>query len=94
MKKISRLLLLCVVGLAASCNKEMATPESVDSALTDELSSKTIRPLAAGMEPYDVLGYGYDVTGLYANAASAGFPVVDINRFKEDHPARVIEERP
>jgi len=95
MKKISRLLLLCVVGLAASCNKEMATPEGLDSALSEkELSSKAIRPLAAGMGPYDVLGHGYDVTGLYADAASGGLAVIDIDRLKQDHPGRVIEERP
>src|SRR5690606_35209051 len=44
--------------------------------------------------PYDVLGHGYDVTGLYANAASTGFQVIDIDRFEQDFPARVIEERP
>ncbi|WP_181151415.1 MAC/perforin domain-containing protein [Sphingobacterium gobiense] len=88
-------MLLCVVGLAASCNKEMATPESVDSVLTDgDLSAQTVRPLAAGMGPYDLLGYGYDVLGQYANAASQGNSIIDIERLKNDHPNRVIEGRP
>lgn len=95
MKKISRLLLFCVVGLTTSCNKEMLTPESPDLSLEEKaLKSKLVHPLAAGMGPYDVLGHGYDVTGLYANAASAGFQVIDVDRLKQDHSGRVIEERP
>lgn len=95
MKKISRLMLLCMMGLAASCNKEMATPESLEATLEDKvLSSTAVGPFAAGMGPYDVLGHGYDVTGLYADAASAGFKVIDVDRFKQDHAGRVIEERP
>lgn len=95
MRKISKLLLLCVMGLASSCNKDVLTPEDLDVSLEEKaLSSRSIGPRAAGLGPYDMLGYGYDVAGYYANAASGGFSVVDIKKFKKDYPGRVIEEKP
>lgn len=40
----------------------------------------------AGDGIYDVLGHGYNVAGEYANANSAGFKVIDIDRFKMSIP--------
>jgi hypothetical protein len=38
---------------------------------------------------YDVLGYGYNATGEYANASACGFQVIDIDRFKKENPTRL-----
>lgn len=38
----------------------------------------------AGDEKYDVLGYGYDVTGEYLHPMSVRNPVLDINKYEQD----------
>ena len=44
---------------------------------------------AAGDGVYDLLGYGYNATGQYANSISSTFPIVDVARLKADHPTYV-----
>ena len=46
----------------------------------------------AGDGIYDVLGHGFDAAGEYANANSAGFKVIDIDRFKTEQEARLVSE--
>lgn len=46
---------------------------------------------AAGDEKYDVLGYGYDVTGEYLHPLSVKNPVLDIKKYERDYLNRIIE---
>ncbi|WP_418121810.1 MAC/perforin domain-containing protein [Chryseobacterium sp. PTM-20240506] len=41
---------------------------------------------------YNALGYGYNVTGEYANSNSTGFKVLDIDKFKTEQSARLVDE--
>ncbi|KGE13909.1 MAC/perforin domain-containing protein [Sphingobacterium deserti] len=88
------LFLLAIVALFASCNKEQLKLEEKDVAVTKNLAMTSVRARSAGMGPYDVLGNGYDVTGRYADAHSAGFKIIDVGRLKQDFADRVVEERP
>jgi len=52
---------------------------------------KTGKPLSAGDGKWDLLGYGYDVTGQFANSESATWPIIDIDSLKKYHPTYVDE---
>lgn len=45
---------------------------------------------SAGDGEYDVLGYGYDVTGEYLHPMSVRNPVLDIERYKQNYRNRLI----
>lgn len=49
---------------------------------------------SAGDGEYDVLGYGYDVTGEYLHPMSVKNPVLDIKKYEQDHKGRVISGTP
>lgn len=44
----------------------------------------------AGDGKYDVLGFGYDVTGEYLHPRSVRSPVLDIEKYEKDHGKRLI----
>lgn len=45
---------------------------------------------SAGDGKYDVLGYGYDVTGEYLHPMSVKNPVLDIARYEKDRKERIV----
>lgn len=75
--------MLCVfTTLFSNCKKS----ELVDGQL---LNNKHNGLASAKDGQNDLLGYGYDVLGEYANSSAAKFSVVDVVRLKTDHPTRV-----
>jgi hypothetical protein len=70
---------LLTLGLF-SCKKQDVTPQPT--------TSKTM-PRSAGDGKNDLLGYGYDVTGEYANSISARFPVINVDALQQDQPVRI-----
>lgn len=62
-----------LVAAGSSCKKNLHEESSVS---TDDRSS-----LNAGHPIYDVLGYGYDVTGRVANSISSRLSVIDVDKF-------------
>lgn len=44
---------------------------------------------ASGDEKYDVVGYGYDVTGEYLHPLSVKGPVLNVEKYKKDYPERL-----
>jgi hypothetical protein len=51
-------------------------------------SSKT-QPRSAGDGRNDLLGYGYDVTGEYANSSASRFQVINVDQLQLDQPVRI-----
>ena len=41
---------------------------------------------------YDILGYGYNATGEYANSNSSGYQVIDLEKFKNEQAGRLITD--
>lgn len=76
----------------SSCSTEElnneVTPENPAAKTNNRISAAKF----AGDGIYDVLGHGFDAAGEYANANSAGFKVIDIDRFKAEQPGRLISE--
>jgi len=54
-----------------------------------ELIKGPITILSAGDGKNDLLGYGYDVTGQYANSSASKFSVINIDALKSAQPLRV-----
>ncbi|MEO6979124.1 MAG: hypothetical protein ABI113_12120, partial [Mucilaginibacter sp.] len=82
MKKI--LLIMPLMAVLWSCKKN---PEGMPDK-SEKKFSETVNPLAARDGVYDLLGYGYDVTGDYAVSSSARFPVLNISKFISENPDR------
>ncbi|PJJ84029.1 MAC/perforin domain-containing protein [Mucilaginibacter auburnensis] len=79
---------LLLFTIFASCKKT-----SIENSPTPKLDSASKPPKLATMSSgdgvHDLLGYGYDVTGVYANPISSKFSVIDVARLKADFPTRV-----
>ncbi|MDR6785980.1 hypothetical protein ABIE26_004550 [Pedobacter africanus] len=75
-------LILAFAAILSSCKKN----EALNGA---EVVGKTTNSLSAGDGQNDLLGYGYDVTGEYANSSAAKYSVIDVVRLKADQPTRV-----
>lgn len=63
----------------------------LDDFPTDPTSEPSLNPTtrAAGDEKYDVLGYGYDVTGEYLHPLSVKSAVLNVEKYKKDYPERL-----
>jgi len=85
MKKF--ILIIPLVGMLwTSCKKQDQLPTNQNSAQTgSKLKAKSARD---GV--WDVLGYGYDVTGEYANSNSTTYQVIDVARLYAADASRVI----
>lgn len=75
--------LLGALPLLYSCSEIEKLPD-----ITPLLPEVTTRP--AGDEKYDVLGFGYDVTGEYLHPMSVKNPVLDIEKYEKDNKGRLI----
>lgn len=72
-----------LVSAAVGCKKETVPSK-------DKLNPSDIPTLlSAGDGQNDLLGYGYDVTGEYANSSASKFSVIDVNALKAAQPLRV-----
>ena len=80
--------LLCFVLLSAlaSCNDRLIVDNENENGNGESLSPIT---RAAGDAQFDVLGYGYDITGDYLNPTSVRFPVLDVKRYSQEKPGRL-----
>ena len=83
MKLLCFFLLSCSLLISCSNDEEML-----------EICNSELLPRFAGDGEYDVLGMGYDVTGEYLHPLSVKSPVLDINKYKQDHEGRLITGTP
>lgn len=82
---LSSLILMLI--LIVSCSENPVIEDQTNIVVTDKsLTSKS------GDGMYDLLGAGYDVTKKFANPESAGFQVIDIERFKTEQAGRLVLE--
>src|SRR5476649_1730991 len=85
MKKF--LLVIPLLGMLwTSCKKQDQLPTSQN--LTETGSKLKAKSARDGV--WDVLGYGYDVTGEYANSNSTTYQIIDVARLYAADASRVI----
>ncbi|RBL90245.1 MAC/perforin domain-containing protein [Chitinophaga flava] len=86
MKSVTRTsqTLLLLAGLTTfsfySCKKNDLSQTSPQS---------STMPRSAGDGKNDLLGYGYDVTGEYANSSASRFKVINVEQLQLDQPTRI-----
>lgn len=92
MKKSQFLLsVLCAATVITGCSK---SKEAFENKLPNPGSSLSMRPemRIPGDGVWDVLGYGYDVTGEYANPNAVRYMIVDATALKAAESNRVISD--
>jgi len=76
-----------------SCDKKDNLPAPIENIITDESIKVQDLTLYTNTAPirdqYHLLGYGYDVTGEYADSASARHQVVDVAALDKAEPTMV-----
>ncbi|SDG05309.1 MAC/perforin domain-containing protein [Mucilaginibacter sp. P25] len=84
MKK--NLFIISLMMMLWSCSKNaQLVPDQTKT------SSGKLTAHAAGDQAWDVLGFGYDVTGEYGNSVSTTFPVIDVAKLYAADPIRVVK---
>lgn len=78
-------IVLCL-SMMTGCAKRNDLPD------TDHKKKSDVKTELAGDGRFDLLGYGYNVTGEYANAVSAANAVLDIAKLESEHPEKLIME--
>jgi hypothetical protein len=92
-----KLLLLAALWLFAACKKpnapdpEITAPEAVKEINFVVTGPKVIssEPVKQGSSKFSFLGYGYNITGKYADTSSVEAPAINIDAYAADHPNRV-----
>ena len=84
--KIKHLFCLLLLTAFASCNEKLSLENENEYENEASLTPVTRAP---GDAQYDVLGFGYDITGDYLNPMSVRNLVIDIERYHRDRPGRV-----
>jgi hypothetical protein len=90
--------LLAAVLLCQSCKKSnenliAKTPETIAAEHEIVVSGTKLLSNQTGIQGdvnYNLLGYGYDITGKYADTSAVRNPVIDIATFVLDNPQRVM----
>ncbi|WP_171972590.1 MAC/perforin domain-containing protein [Mucilaginibacter polytrichastri] len=81
MKKIA--IFLFAVALWTSCKKQDTLSEQ------KSIPTPTKKTFSAGDGGWDVLGYGYNVLGIYANSSATTFQIINVAQLKADYPDKI-----
>lgn len=90
MKKLSFFFTSIVLLFLTSCSTEEF--ENSNQNENSKKSSGRNSAKFAGDGAYDILGYGYNATGEYANSNSSGYQVIDLEKFKNEQAGRLITD--
>lgn len=80
--------LFAAMVIFSGCKKN-DVPEEGTSKEIDKKKREGIGTNSAGDGKNDLLGYGYDLTGEFANSSAAKFSVVNVDKLKLEQPTRV-----
>jgi hypothetical protein len=84
MKKL--FFILPIIGMLCACNKQNELPASPTAAF----KNSKLTPLYARDGHYDLLGFGYDVTGDYGNSSASLGQVINVALLDVNNAGRVI----
>jgi hypothetical protein len=85
-----------LLSILTSCSKqdiepedEQETPSRTDDTITVTNHNPDYALPSSAVGEYNLLGHGYDVTGPFAEASAAGHQIIDVLKYKENHPGAV-----
>ncbi|MFC0513453.1 MAC/perforin domain-containing protein [Mucilaginibacter angelicae] len=76
-----------LMSIVSSCTKDLVRAPGADNTPPSKLTTHS-----AGDNKYDLLGFGYDVTGEYASSNSATYPVIDVDKLIQNEPGRFVPD--
>lgn len=87
-KHVAILPAIALLGsLLSSCSKQLTQKDQLHP---EELKGASIAELRGFADAqYNLLGFGYDLTGTYGSATSATYQVIDVARLSTEQPGRV-----
>jgi len=77
---------IVLTSIVSSCKKDIARAPGTGN------SPSKLNTQSAGDNKYDLLGFGYDVTGEYASSNSSTYKVIDIDKLVLDAPDRYVTD--
>jgi len=77
---------LSLISMLWACQKDERTE---DSELTNKPKGPHGKTLEAGDGEWDLLGFGYNLTGEYAISDASTFQIIDVERLKNEHPTYI-----
>ncbi|MFC5282701.1 hypothetical protein [Pedobacter alpinus] len=84
MKKLKCGLIMLMIIAFGSCKKDENKTKIGDKNEVKNIGVIKVQASRDGV--WDVLGYGYDVTGDYANINDTKLPIIDVTRLKSERP--------
>lgn len=85
MRKTLFVLLAPILLLPVGCQKSKDNLNTTKP--TKKINDRETQAAADGA--WDLLGYGYDVTKEYANSNSSTYPIINVEKLKQENPTRV-----
>ncbi|WP_413669990.1 MAC/perforin domain-containing protein [Mucilaginibacter sp. Mucisp86] len=74
-------------SIFSSCTKDLVRAPGADNVQSSKLTTHS------GVDnKYDLLGFGYDITGEYASSNSATYPVIDMDKLVQNEPGRYVPD--
>jgi len=80
--------LFAAMAILSGCKKNDVPKENTGKGI-DKKKRDGIGTNSAGDGKNDLLGYGYDLTGEFANSSAAKFSVINVDKLKLEQPTRV-----
>ena len=77
---------IAATSVVTSCKKDLVKSPN------DQSNPSKLGTQSAGDNKYDLLGFGYDVTGEYASSTSSTYKVIDIDKLVADAPDRYVTD--
>lgn len=74
--------------ILSGCSKEDLIQESAMN--TSKSKSNVNQMMSVVNSKFNLLGFGYDITGEFANASAAKFSVIDVQKLENDYSTRVL----
>jgi hypothetical protein len=92
MKKL--LALISLLGIICSCHKQEKKEELIEPRTDDNITVTYISSNLPASSPakgdFYLLGYGYDVTGEFADSSAARDQIIDVVKLDNDRPSSVV----
>ncbi|QJB30600.1 hypothetical protein HF329_04520 [Chitinophaga oryzae] len=87
-KQLAMLPAIALLGsLLTSCSKQFTQNDQLQPEALNGVSVTELRSFADPQ--FNLLGFGYDLTGNYASATSATYQIIDVARLNAEQPGRV-----
>lgn len=87
--------ILAIVSSCTSADEDIIAEKNIENIENLESQDHITIPITDSIKKfgaYNALGYGYNVTGEFADANSTALKIIDTDKFKIENPSRISDE--